>query len=70
MTHGVSRPDLIFVSSFPQGLPTHDATGKELSKSQLKKLVKLYEAQEKKYKEYMNSSPPDGGSDSGAKGSQ
>ncbi|XP_064599613.1 cysteine--tRNA ligase, cytoplasmic-like [Liolophura sinensis] len=53
-----------------KGLPTHDATGKELSKSQLKKLVKLYEAQEKKYKEYMNSSAHDGGSDSGAKGGQ
>ena len=34
-------------------MPTHDATGKELSKSQLKKLQKLYDAQEKKYNDYL-----------------
>ena len=33
-----------------QGIPTHDANGKELTKSALKKLIKQYEAQEKKYK--------------------
>lgn len=36
-----------------QGIPTHDSEGAELKKSALKKLVKLYEAQEKKYKEYL-----------------
>ncbi|XP_072527718.1 cysteine--tRNA ligase, cytoplasmic isoform X1 [Salminus brasiliensis] len=35
------------------GFPTHDAEGKELSKGQTKKLRKLYEAQEKLYKEYL-----------------
>ena len=40
-------------------MPTHDAYGKELSKSQLKKLSKLYEAQEKKYNEYMACSEQD-----------
>lgn len=38
-----------------QGIPTHDANGQELTKSALKKLVKLYEVQEKKYKEYLKS---------------
>lgn len=38
-----------------KGMPTHDAEGQELAKSALKKLVKLYEAQEKKYKEYLKS---------------
>ncbi|XP_011495221.1 PREDICTED: cysteine--tRNA ligase, cytoplasmic [Ceratosolen solmsi marchali] len=32
------------------GLPTHDATGKEITKSQLKKLEKIQRAQENKYK--------------------
>lgn len=36
-----------------QGLPTHDNEGKELSKGQAKKLKKLFEAQEKLYKEYL-----------------
>lgn len=36
-----------------QGLPTHDAEGKELSKGQAKKLKKLFEAQEKLHKEYL-----------------
>lgn len=38
-------------------MPTHDASGKELSKSQVKKLQKLYDAQEKKYNEYLKSVP-------------
>uniref|UniRef100_V5G3B3 Cysteine--tRNA ligase, cytoplasmic n=1 Tax=Anoplophora glabripennis TaxID=217634 RepID=V5G3B3_ANOGL len=37
------------------GIPTHDIEGKEISKGQLKKLQKLYQAQEKKYKEYLAS---------------
>jgi len=36
-----------------QGMPTHDAAGNELSKSALKKLAKQYEAQEKRYNEYL-----------------
>jgi len=36
-----------------QGLPTHDVAGNELSKSALKKLVKQYDAQEKRYNEYL-----------------
>lgn len=36
-------------------MPTHDAEGKELSKTQLKKLTKLYDAQEKKYNDHMKS---------------
>ncbi|XP_008582409.1 PREDICTED: cysteine--tRNA ligase, cytoplasmic [Galeopterus variegatus] len=35
------------------GLPTHDAEGKELSKGQAKKLKKLFEAQEKLHEEYV-----------------
>ncbi|KAK4822029.1 hypothetical protein QYF61_006942 [Mycteria americana] len=35
------------------GFPTHDTEGKELSKGQIKKLKKLYETQEKLYKEYL-----------------
>ncbi|XP_018410941.1 PREDICTED: cysteine--tRNA ligase, cytoplasmic [Nanorana parkeri] len=35
------------------GFPTHDTEGKELSKGQAKKLRKLYDAQEKLYKEYL-----------------
>ncbi len=38
-----------------QGFPTHDAEGKELSKGLAKKLRKLYEAQEKLYNEYLQS---------------
>uniref|UniRef100_A0A6B2E990 Cysteine--tRNA ligase, cytoplasmic n=1 Tax=Phlebotomus kandelakii TaxID=1109342 RepID=A0A6B2E990_9DIPT len=37
------------------GLPTKDAEGKELSKGQVKKLLKLQQAQEKRYSEYMAS---------------
>ena len=36
-------------------MPTHDKEGKELTKSQLKKLKKLYDAQDKKYSEYLKS---------------
>lgn len=36
-----------------QGLPTHDAYGKELSKGLLKKLTKLQQQQEARYKEYL-----------------
>jgi cysteinyl-tRNA synthetase len=36
-------------------MPTHDAEGKELSKGQIKKLQKLYTAQEKKYNDYIAS---------------
>ncbi|XP_048216984.1 cysteine--tRNA ligase, cytoplasmic isoform X2 [Perognathus longimembris pacificus] len=35
------------------GLPTHDTEGKELSKGQAKKLKKLWEAQEKLHREYL-----------------
>ncbi|RXG69111.1 Cysteine--tRNA ligase, cytoplasmic [Armadillidium vulgare] len=34
------------------GLPTHDKDGKEITKSQLKKLTKLMEAQKKKYEKW------------------
>ncbi|XP_022083673.1 cysteine--tRNA ligase, cytoplasmic-like [Acanthaster planci] len=41
-------------SSFDEkGMPTHDAEGKELSGKQLKKLAKLYQAQEKLHSEYL-----------------
>ncbi|XP_074660853.1 cysteine--tRNA ligase, cytoplasmic-like isoform X2 [Tubulanus polymorphus] len=36
------------------GIPTHDNEGKPIAKAQLKKLKKLYDAQEKKYNEYMS----------------
>lgn len=46
----------------PQGLPTHDSEGKELSKGQAKKLRKLFEAQERLHLEYLqlvqNGGPP------------
>lgn len=42
-----------------QGLPTHDAEGKEISKGLLKKLQKLQQAQEKKYNEYLTSTQND-----------
>ncbi|KAH3890802.1 cysteine--tRNA ligase, cytoplasmic-like isoform X4 [Dreissena polymorpha] len=38
-----------------KGMPTHDVEGKELSKSALKKIAKLYEQQQKKYEEFLNS---------------
>ncbi|XP_014255431.1 cysteine--tRNA ligase, cytoplasmic [Cimex lectularius] len=36
-----------------EGMPTHDAEGKEISKGQMKKLTKLYQAQEKKYEKFV-----------------
>lgn len=41
-----------------QGMPTHDKTGKELSKSQLKKLKKLHAKQIVRYEKYLKTSPP------------
>jgi len=38
-----------------KGFPTHDKEGEELSKGRAKKLQKLYEAQVKKYAEYVKS---------------
>lgn len=38
-----------------KGMPTHDAEGNELTKSALKKLTKLYDAQDKKYQEFLKS---------------
>merc|ERR1739848_551674 len=38
-----------------KGIPTHDVKGEELSKSQIKKLQKVYADQEKKYKKYLES---------------
>lgn len=37
------------------GLPTHDKDGKEISKGQMKKILKLQQQQELKFKEYMSS---------------
>ncbi len=36
-------------------MPTHDASGEELAKAQLKKLQKVFQAQEKKYNDYLKS---------------
>ncbi|KAI1297858.1 Cysteine--tRNA ligase, cytoplasmic [Halotydeus destructor] len=45
-------------SSFDaNGLPTHDAKGEEISKGQQKKLLKLFQQQEKKYLDYLKSVP-------------
>lgn len=41
-----------------KGLPTLDKDGKEVSKGQLKKLEKLWQAQEKIYKAYLSESSP------------
>jgi cysteinyl-tRNA synthetase len=38
-----------------KGIPTHDNTGQELTKSGRKKLEKLYEAQTKLYDEFLKS---------------
>ena len=38
-----------------KGVPTMTAEGKEIPKAQVKKLQKLYQAQEKKYNEYIKS---------------
>jgi cysteinyl-tRNA synthetase len=40
-----------------KGFPTHTKTGEEVPKAQLKKLQKLYQAQEKRYHEYLESRP-------------
>lgn len=40
----------------PQGFPTYDLEGKEISKGQAKKLRKLYEAQEKLHQDYLQMS--------------
>lgn len=46
----------VVLNSFTsQGMPTHDSSGKELAKSQLKKLQKLYDAQAKRYAAYLKS---------------
>ncbi|XP_034039211.1 cysteine--tRNA ligase, cytoplasmic [Thalassophryne amazonica] len=48
------RTEIDKYSSFDEtGFPTHDAEGKEISKGQVKKLRKLYEAQEKLHNEYL-----------------
>jgi cysteinyl-tRNA synthetase len=47
-----------------QGIPTHDAEGKELSKGQIKKLQKLQQNQEKKHNEYLQSAVVNGVGDS------
>ncbi|KAG6929419.1 cysteinyl-tRNA synthetase, partial [Chelydra serpentina] len=52
--HAMFKSELDKYSMFDEnGFPTHDTEGKELSKGQVKKLKKLYEAQEKLYKEYL-----------------
>lgn len=38
-----------------QGIPTHDAGGKEITKTQLKKLQKMYDAQAKRHEAYLAS---------------
>lgn len=38
-----------------KGIPTHDAKGEEIAKAQMKKLQKLYTAQEKKHNDYLKS---------------
>ena len=43
-----------------KGMPTHDAKGEELPKSQLKKLLKLHQAQEKRYNEYVATNSREG----------
>lgn len=47
-------------------MPTHDETGKEFSKSQLKKIAKQFEAQEKKYQQYLKSLQQGGSTEVGA----
>lgn len=38
-----------------KGIPTHTVEGTEIPKAQLKKLQKVYQAQEKKYNEFVKS---------------
>ena len=46
----------MFLLVYPlKGFPTHDAKGEEIAKAQVKKLQKLYQAQEKKYNDYLKS---------------
>ncbi|KAF7261836.1 hypothetical protein EG68_00881 [Paragonimus skrjabini miyazakii] len=59
---GRQPPSELFVnqrdkySAFDEkGIPTHDVEGKEISKSQLKKLQKLYEAQVKRHAAFLKS---------------
>jgi cysteinyl-tRNA synthetase len=42
------------------GMPTHDTDGNPITKSQLKKLEKLYTQQKKMYEEYLKTSPQNG----------
>merc|ERR1719273_2408780 len=49
------RKDDKFSKFDDKGIPTHDANGQEISNAQKKKLKKIYEAQEKKYNEYLAS---------------
>ncbi|XP_072033944.1 cysteine--tRNA ligase, cytoplasmic-like [Amphiura filiformis] len=49
-----------------KGMPTHDASGKELSGKQVKKLTKLYQNQEKLHNEYLKSSRNHGANGDGA----
>ncbi|KAH1026375.1 hypothetical protein HUJ05_000049 [Dendroctonus ponderosae] len=49
------KSDILKYSKFDdKGIPTHDHDGQELGKGQLKKLQKLYQAQEKKFTEYLS----------------
>ncbi|GLG93420.1 Uncharacterized protein GBIM_00837 [Gryllus bimaculatus] len=47
-----------------KGLPTHDVEGKELSKGLQKKLLKLLQAQERRYSEFLASQQTNGTEDS------
>ncbi len=47
-------------------MPTHDASGEKLSGKQVKKLTKLYQAQEKLHNEYLKSVNNDGANGDGA----
>lgn len=42
------------------GVPTHDTQGNELTKSAIKKLLKIYQTQEKKYNDYLKSQSASG----------
>ena len=49
------------VISLLQGIPTHDKEGKEISKGLQKKLLKLFQAQEKRYQDFLASQPASDG---------
>ena len=53
--HGLMLIPDIFVMCLFQGFPTHAADGSEITKSQAKKLQKIYDAQAKKYNDYLKS---------------